>query len=628
MRPWSERARARLRAAAPASPGARSRCGRPSRRRRLRQRVVEPRVLGPRLADRLPMPLDGLPVAARDRARQLEAVLDRPPNQREQGLRRRAGRLHELGGDAVEGDEVARGECGPGVVEHALGVVEVERPEPERPREPEAALARLRGLGRDGGPGSVELLGPAGARERLQRMNAEAQLVRRERAQRCRSAHVGNPRARVEGTRHGRDGRIGYANQHQLGVVVEQGDAALAQAGRNRGPGSARADDLNRLERLSSLQFPSGYRAASEVYPRARRRAIPPEPGYHAPASSGSELVPLSEVGGTGMNRRSRRGVVLSVGALLAAFIAATFTQGAPSANGKERANVRVATKSSGAAAAKLHPKLQRKVESGSVDQIFVYVTVSGDSSAVQALLSDEKAAESNGAGLIVGKIGVQALPKLAGANGVVAVGPIELKQTGEPLGSRDSDLGQRVEGTTKSKALRNLYRTEVPYSAAPTPHGSNFEALKNVAALDAKTHRFADAWAAGYTGQGVTVSVLDGGTDFGHPDLLGTWQTWSGRTGATAGWNGWPKAFDPYGTLVWLVAPDYVDQGLTWYTKTTAAPCPDFATKEAKSPCAVQFATKTGPARNFNAPAGTNQHLYQFPASYTKSGNVRLGSH
>src|SRR5215216_3143389 len=307
------------------------------------------------------------------------------------------------------------------------------------------------------------------------------------------------------------------------------------------------------------------------------------------------------------MHRRNRRGAVLSVAALLAAFIAATFTQGAPSANGKDKATVRATTKSSGAAASKLHPKLQRKVESGSVEQIFVYVTVSGDSSAVKQLLSDEKVAESDGAGLIVGKIGVQALPKLAGAKGVVAVGPIELKQTGQPLGNRDSDLGQRIEGTTKSKALRNLYRTEVPYSAAPVPHGSNFEALKDVAALDAKTHRFADAWAAGYTGQGVTVSVLDGGTDFGHPDLLGTWQTWSGQTGARAGWNGWPKAFDPYGSLVWLVDDSLVDDGLSWYTRTVRTTCGGWARKPAHAACPVRFATRTGPSRNFSAPAGTN---------------------
>ena len=47
----------------------------------------------------------------------------------------------------------------------------------------------------------------------------------------------------------------------------------------------------------------------------------------------------------------------------------------------------------------------------------------------------------------------------------------------------------------------------------------------------------FAEAWNAGYTGEGSTVAVLDGGTDWGHPDLIGTWQVGPDR---------WPLAFDP----------------------------------------------------------------------------------
>jgi subtilase family protein len=328
------------------------------------------------------------------------------------------------------------------------------------------------------------------------------------------------------------------------------------------------------------------------------------------------------------MIRGSRRGVLLALAALLAVLIAGTLSQGAPSANGKAKIKPRAVTKTSGAAADKLHPKLQRKVESGATNDIFVYVTVSGDPAAVQALLSDEHVADSNGAGIVVGKIAVQALPKLASAKGVVAVGPVELKQTGQPLGIGDPDLGARAKKNDNKKMFKELLGKEVPYSKAPAPKGSNFEALKDVAALDAKTHRFADAWAAGYTGEGVTAAVLDGGTDFGHPDLLNTWQTWSGQTGSRAGWNGWPKAFDPYGTLVLLAAPDTVDQGLTWYTKTTPITCPGPKDKAPKGPCPARFATQTGPARNFNAPAGTATHLYQVPAGLTKSGTVMFGSH
>ena len=44
-------------------------------------------------------------------------------------------------------------------------------------------------------------------------------------------------------------------------------------------------------------------------------------------------------------------------------------------------------------------------------------------------------------------------------------------------------------------------------------------------------------------TATGSTVSILDGGTDFGHPDLIGTW--------LTAPVDGWPQAYDPFDTLI-----------------------------------------------------------------------------
>ena len=41
-----------------------------------------------------------------------------------------------------------------------------------------------------------------------------------------------------------------------------------------------------------------------------------------------------------------------------------------------------------------------------------------------------------------------------------------------------------------------------------------------------------------------------------------------------------------------------------------------------------MSFATRTGPSRNIDAPDGTNTHKYTFPASWSKSGHVRLASH
>ena len=145
---------------------------------------------------------------------------------------------------------------------------------------------------------------------------------------------------------------------------------------------------------------------------------------------------------------------------------------------------------------------------------------------------------------------------------------------------------------------------------------------------LDAKTHDFTPAWQAGYTGNGVTASVLDGGTDWGHPDLIGTWQTWSQSdlaNGADPGWVGWPKAFDPYSTLVLeLLGPDAVAENDSWYTTTQTVPC----THTSHGMCQVTFSTRTGPARNFSAPSGTVTHTYTFPLSWTKSGVVKMTSH
>ncbi len=96
-------------------------------------------------------------------------------------------------------------------------------------------------------------------------------------------------------------------------------------------------------------------------------------------------------------------------------------------------------------------------------------------------------------------------------------------------------------------------------------------------------------------------------------------------------GWTGWPKAFDPYGTLLFLVAPELVDQGLSWYTTTTpeTASCPrSRRDRDGKRTCAVDFATRLGPSRNFAAPDETASHTYSFPASWSKSGNVYLSSH
>ena len=239
---------------------------------------------------------------------------------------------------------------------------------------------------------------------------------------------------------------------------------------------------------------------------------------------------------------------------------------------------------------------------------------------------------------LLVGSLNATKLAKVASLNGVVGVTSIQFKQSGSPTGN-DPEVGNQPDKKTRNAALAAFQKNSVPFDKAPPLKTSNFDQVKSMNVLDAKTHNFTGAWNAGFTGTGVTASVLDGGTDWGHPDLIGTWQTWTAadvsNLGADPGWVGWPKAFDPYSTLVMLAAPELIPQGLSWYTDTQTETCTyiDKQGRPAKKVdkhtlCSVTFATQTGPARNFAAPAGTNSHTYTFPASWTQSGTVKLASH
>ena len=273
----------------------------------------------------------------------------------------------------------------------------------------------------------------------------------------------------------------------------------------------------------------------------------------------------------------------------------------------------------------KLHPRLRDQVEAGSMDRLRVYATVLGDPAAAAQYLDDSHVGAAGEAALIVGTIPAHLLPKLASVDTVVSVGPIDLEQSGEPLGIPDPELDQLPSTDSLRSLVNQLRKGEVPYDEAPPPHGSNFEELKDLDLLDANTHDFTEAWADGFTGNGTTIGVLDGGTDFGHPDLLNTWQVWTDAP--DPGWNGWPKAFDPFGTLLFLSAPDFVELGMSWYTPTQEKACPGGNRRGAGS-CRIKFDTRLGPSRNFGAPDATRQHTYRFPAAWSQSGTVHVGNH
>jgi hypothetical protein len=290
-------------------------------------------------------------------------------------------------------------------------------------------------------------------------------------------------------------------------------------------------------------------------------------------------------------------------------------------------------TTASDRALKKLHPTLVKRYRAGKTLNTRVFMMMRGSARDARKLLRGERVAQLRGRTLVLGTVRTAQLAKLAGLKGVRLIGPVELGLTARPPSIPEPRLAKRPTRAQQQSALEAISATEVPYPQAPPPKGSNFEALKKLNLLDAKTHNFTEAWKAGYTGEGSTVAVLDGGTDFGHPDLIGTWQTWKASelpaTGSRANWVGWPKAFDPYAALQFGVGVgvSFMQQGLNWYTLTSSTGCLNATGDD----CRVSFATRTGPARNalsFPAPSGTVTHEYTYPRAWSKSGTARMGFH
>jgi len=120
------------------------------------------------------------------------------------------------------------------------------------------------------------------------------------------------------------------------------------------------------------------------------------------------------------------------------------------------------------------------------------------------------------------------------------------------------------------------------------------------------KGHHVPEAWALGYTGYGVQVSTMDSGTDFGHPDLQGTFAR---DTNASSPYFDWPMAFDPnsmasylLGGLTFPTAPS------SWYVDTSFT------------------ATANPVTGNLSLPF--NGHVYNVAGIPSASGIYHLGLH
>jgi subtilisin family serine protease len=178
----------------------------------------------------------------------------------------------------------------------------------------------------------------------------------------------------------------------------------------------------------------------------------------------------------------------------------------------------------SDAARRKLDPSLQQAFDRHGRGDVAVFASVVGNPRGALGQLRNARATETGKASLVVGSIPTQRLLKLASDPAVVAVRSISFRRDGTP--HDDIDQSRRADmltGEAKAAAVARAQNDDVPYADAPPPRGSTFEEYRKLNVLDARTHNVTEAWNEGFTGKGSTAAVLDSGTDWGHPDLIGT---------------------------------------------------------------------------------------------------------
>ncbi|HEY7587508.1 MAG TPA: Ig-like domain-containing protein [Thermoplasmata archaeon] len=120
------------------------------------------------------------------------------------------------------------------------------------------------------------------------------------------------------------------------------------------------------------------------------------------------------------------------------------------------------------------------------------------------------------------------------------------------------------------------------------------------------KGHHVPEAWALGYTGYGVRVSVMDSGVDFGHPDLQGTYAR---EEDLASPYYNWPMAFDPSSMALYLLlGVTFPAAPSSWYVDTS-------------------FVAGADPASGW-LDSEFNGHVYNVYGIPSASGSYHLGIH
>ncbi|MDO9537858.1 MAG: Ig-like domain-containing protein, partial [Thermoplasmata archaeon] len=138
------------------------------------------------------------------------------------------------------------------------------------------------------------------------------------------------------------------------------------------------------------------------------------------------------------------------------------------------------------------------------------------------------------------------------------------------------------IEGIAALPAVLGVYDYVDPISATNTDGTSFSRSLLGlgpnsaiVDSLDIEAgslyHGAEEAWANGYTGDGVKIATVTGGTDFGHPELAGRQAT---ITNASSPYYGYPIAYDPASMSSFVesgLQASTLDPSESWYVNMSS---------------------------------------------------------
>ena len=282
-------------------------------------------------------------------------------------------------------------------------------------------------------------------------------------------------------------------------------------------------------------------------------------------------------------------------------------------------------TTANDAFASKVHPKLQAAIAAAALTDAFdviVYAEAGTDFSPYMTNILAEKYVLPNGIQTNYGRVKAANVAKLASLPTVAAIEDLHYQgDRPQPpeLGEKRLNAYDPSTARTMIAALKAKKGTAQPKAPADQAKVADWFDVLDV-------HKSKAAWDLGFTGEGVKVLVNDTGSDFSHPDLMGT----VARIDDPASpYNGWPEMFDSFSMLnlaydyfhgtryvksgvgIFGNAPDYAD--------TSATRSGDQLTRNADGTFTATFAPIHG-----TEPAG---HTYKLPGT-SKSGVYHFGSH